>query len=356
MRKRGISKKKIDTSKAEDAEVIESIENVKSAENAENAESVESAEIVESVENNNLEKDSDDFSILTNPEAITNEFLFEKLPKPEDIPLNIPLAEETSNEGKTMKNLGFDVSELGYEETTNKAEKTNKKTNKKTISIDEAIEDYSSNNIIDGKNTKRENIDDFKKNIDDVPPPNFDDNNIDDVPPPNPDEKDIFDEDEEENGLNNISIPEEFVSWSAEKQSEWIVSIEKIIFEGFFQNRARINTIDVKQRLLKYGISNEVGKEIVNHINLYNNDVDSSIQLSKDSQKILKLSWVAVLKQYTNISEKLTPEATLIVNHLLIGGQMYFQANEIRKFGKELLKDIDSTLKAYSNKEKGNTN
>ena len=306
-RKRGQPVKKINIEQADDAKIIE-------------------------------ETKTSEGSLLTDPSAIEGEFAFEKPPTSESIPLNVPLAGETSQEGQTMKNLGFDVSDLGDMSDIGNSGGGSipPNNNGKTISMDDAIGDGGDN---------------FGGGI------------IDDVPPPSPNEKDLFDEvvdgEEGEGGGGSMSIPPDFIEWAAEKQAEWIVSTEKILIEGFMQNRARISTIDVRQRLLKYGIDHAVSKEIMNHVNSYNSDVDTHLELSKDAQKVLRMSWTAVLKQHSNIAENITPEAALLINHLLIGGQLWVQGNELKKYGKDLLADIDSILKSNSPKqpkEKGESN
>lgn len=293
-------------------------------------------EDIEKAEDAKILSEESTGSLLTDPNSIESEFSFESHPSSDAIPLNTPLAGETSSEGQTMRNLGFDVSELGgFEDlkTTNAPEYSNANASasggggdntpppKKTITMDDAIGDD-----------------------------NISDQIIDDVPPPNPNEKDLFDEVEggDEGGGSGMALPPDFVTWAAEKQAEWIVQTEKIIANGFMQNRARISIIDVRQRLIKYKIPNDISKQIIHHVQEYNNDVETNLQVSKDAEKALKMSWVAVLKQHSNISEKITPEVALIINHAVIFGQLYFQGNEIKKYGKELLSDIDQTLKEYA--------
>lgn len=290
-------------------------------------------EDIESAEDAKIIEEQNTGSLLTDPSFIESEFTFENPPSSEAIPLNTPLAGETSSEGQTMKNLGFDVSELGgFEDVRASVENSggsggSPPTSGKTITMEEAIGGNTSNNISDGV--------------------------IDDVPPPNPNERDLFDEYVEGDGSGmqsdgGMALPPDFVTWAAEKQAEWIVQTEKIIANGFMQNRARISIIDVRQRLIKYKIPNDISKQIIHHVQEYNNDVETNLQVSKDAEKALKMSWVAVLKQHSNISEKITPEVALIINHAVIFGQLYFQGNEIKKYGKELLSDIVQTLKEYA--------
>ena len=277
-----------------------------------------------------IEETSNKNSQYTDLNSIDADFEFEKPPTSESIPLNTPLAGETSGEGQTMKQLGFDVQDLGSFDDVrsggfNPSQNTNNSNpnpseKSKTISFDDAI--ASEGGIID------------------------------DIPPPNPSDKDLFDKIDGDMGSpssgGGTEIPADFVAWSADKQAEWIVSTEKIFIDGFMQNRARISTIDVKQKLIKYKLPSEASKEIVSHIVSYNTEVENNLSLSKEAQKVLKMSWAAVLKQHSNISEKITPEVALVINHAMVVGQMWFQGNEIKKYGKDLLMDIDASLQSFS--------
>lgn len=276
-------------------------------------------------------------SLLTDPSSIETEFEFEKPPTSQSIPLNTPLAGETSSEGQTMKQLGFDVSDLGGFEDVRAGGDEPK------ISMG-----GGGNTPPPPRNNNNPNPS-FDNSIGGGNMGGFEDGIIDDVPPPNPNQKDLFDEYEEVGGkgggggaVGGVNLPPDFVAWSAEKQAEWIVATEKIVFEGFIQNSAKINPLDVRQEALRNNIPSNLTSQVVSQVGLYNTEVENQLTLSKDGQKSLKMAWAAVLKQHSNISDKITPEVALVVTHIATMGQVWFQSREFKKHGKALLMDIKS--------------
>lgn len=303
---RGQSRKKTTLNDiAEDAKVVD--EKAEATEKPEaKAEKVEKVEKVEKAEKK---------SSLTNPEDIDSSFEFEKPPTQNSNPLNIPLANETNKEGKTMQNLGFEMED----DFPPPPPPTNNTTN-------------------EGKRVDA-TFDDVHSNV------------IDDVPPPSPDDYDLFD-DVEGQGHNGEgtgrALPDDFVAWSAEKQAEWIVGTELVVAHGFIQNRAKISMISIRQKILKYNVPKDIAVQVVDVVKSYNDEVENQLQLSSEARKALKGSWVAVLKQYSNISEKITPEVALLINHGLFFGQLYIQGNAIKKQGAATVAEIIGIFKAHA--------
>jgi hypothetical protein len=315
---RGQSRKKATLNDiAEDAKIVDDKEkNDKVV--AEKAE--KSADKIAAAEKS-TEKSTEKKSALTNPEDIDTNFEFEKPPTQSSNPLNIPLANETHKEGKTMSNLGFDMEDDTPPPPPPQSDK------KVTASFEDE-QRYGSGVI-------------------------------DDVPPPSPDERDIFDD--YEGGEGNFdaeggrALPDDFVAWSAEKQAEWIVGTELVVAHGFIQNRAKISMISIRQKILKYNVPKDIAQQVVEVVKSYNDEVENQLQLSSEARKALKGSWAAVLKQYSNISEKITPEVALLINHGLFFGQLIIQGNAIRKQGAATVAEIIAVFKAHAVETKYNS-
>lgn len=294
----------------------------------------EDANVIE--ETKNTPKNDDFGSLLTDPSSIETEFEFEKPPTSESIPLNTPLAGETSSEGQTMKQLGFDVSDLGGFEDV------------RAGGDEPKVSMGGGNNVPPPPPNNNNPSFDSIGGGQNMGGMGFDDGIIDDVPPPNPNQKDLFDEFEEVGGkggggaVGNAQLPPDFVAWSAEKQAKWIVSTEKIVAEGFIQNSAKINTLDVRQEALRSNIPSNLTNQVVSQVGVYNTEVENQLTLSREAQRSLEMAWTAVLKQHSNISEKLTPEVALVITHAATFGQLWFQARDFKKHGKGLLMDIKS--------------
>lgn len=276
----------------------------------------EDAKVVSTTENSENKG-----SLLTSPQDLETDFEFEKPPSEGSNPLSIPLAGETVAEGKTMQNLGFEMEEDFEAPPSSSSSSPPPPPNDKKVSFDEATK----SNVID-----------------------------DDVPPPNPNENDIFDEvGDVEGGMGGgTALPDDFVSWSAEQQAEWIVNTELVVAHGFIHNRTKISTIDIKQKLLKYKIPREIGSDVNEIVKTYNDEVEKTLVVSTDAKKALKSSWVAVLKQYTNISEKITPESALLLNHALFFGQLWMVSNQFKKQGISIVQDISDIFKNYNQNQK----
>lgn len=255
--------------------------------------------------------------ILTEPEDIGGAFEFEKPPSDSSNPLNIPLADETIAEGKTMQNLGFEMDDDFKEPPPPPPQASSTFDQASSKTFDQA------SNIID-----------------------------DDVPPPNPNEPDLFDQvGDEEGSIGGRALPEDFVTWSAEQQADWIVNTELVVAHGFIHNRTKISTISVKQKVLKYKVPRNIAADVNDVVKSYNDEVEKNLVITSDAKKALKSSWVAVLKQYTNISDKITPEAALLLNHGLFFGQLWMVSNQFKKQGIQVVQDITDIFKEYNSNQ-----
>ena len=270
-----------------------------------------------------------DTSFLTNPDSLEKKIKLQDSSKDSNSPLDVPTTDETDAEGATMKRLGF--------------------------TMDESPDDFEPVNpgSFSG-GTKTAAGGGNKGGMGNIPPPPGGQKTQfqDDVPPPNPYDDDSFDEMDDDGGLGagdgGLSIPAGLNTWAATRQADWIVDTEDKLLTGFLRNRAKLNIIEIRQRLLKYKTPADVNNDVLGQSKEYNLIVEEYIKMDNASRKMLKKGWIKVLSKHSEVAKNISDEAQLLISHLIIFGGMFMVGNQLKKTGLDVMQGIDDSIKRHA--------